>query len=229
MQKMEKMKRMKNGYVIAMLALFLFALAFSGWRNCRRGIFIGDDFFYKMSDTLYKSGENMISLQKNGDATQYSIQLNGEKQSAVSQWNGDRATVTYEDGTVIAGAWNEGSDWGLYGEDGVPLAFTAGNGITITVGDEAVPIGKTALANALCRIDRKETESRGSLGATAAGAVLYLIGALIFLYPNEAHFLFRKWAYQQAELSDAGLFMEKSGGIVVMIAGLAIMTGIFFY
>lgn len=66
---MEKMKRMKNRYVIAMLMLFLFALAFSGWRNFRRGIFIGDDFFYKMSDTLYKSGEDMISLQKNGGAT----------------------------------------------------------------------------------------------------------------------------------------------------------------
>lgn len=46
----------------------------------------------------------MISLQKNGNATQFSIQLNGEKHSAVSQWNGDRATVTYEDGTVIGGA-----------------------------------------------------------------------------------------------------------------------------
>lgn len=220
---------MKTGYVAVMLALFLFALAFSGWLNSRRGIYIGDDFFYKMSDTLYKSGENIISLQKKGDATQFSVQLNGEKQSAVSQWNGDRVKVTYEDGTVIAGAWKQGSDWGLCGEDGIPLAFTAEDGITITVGDGAVPIGRTALANALCRIDRKETESRGSLGATAVGAVIYLIGALTFLYPNESYFLFRRWAYQRAELSDAGLFMEKSGGVVAMIAGLAIMTGIFFY
>lgn len=67
--------------------------------------------------------------------------------------NGDRAAVTYEDGTVIAGAWNEGSDWKLYGED----------------------------------------------GASAGRA-------------------FRRRA-----------FHGKSGGIIAMIAGLAIMTGILFY
>lgn len=222
---MDKGKNIKNGSVFVMLVLFVAALAFSGWRNFRKGIYIGDDFFYRINDALYKNGEERISLEKNSGGTQFFIQLDGETQSAGMQWNDGEAKITYEDGMVIAGSW---SDCGLCGKDGIPLAFQLDE-VTVAFGEEKTPVSRTALSNALCRIDQNMAESRGFAGAVVVGMILYLIGALTFLYPNEAHFFFRRWAYQQAELSDAGVLMEKIGGIVAMLGGLLIITGIFLY
>lgn len=220
---MDKEKMRKNKSMIVLLALFVIALAFSGWRNFRKGVYIGDDFFYKTSDTLFKSGENTISFQESDDGTQFTVFMNGEQQTAGVKWNGDHADITYADGTVVAGSWDGQR---LLGEDGIPLIYSL-NEITVTIGNEIAPLGKGTLSDVLCRIDRNETENRGIAMMLVAGGVLYLIGALTFLYPNETHFFLRRWAYREAELSEEGLLAEKIGGVVAMIAGIIIMAGMF--
>lgn len=215
------MKKSKS--VIVLLALFVIALAFSGWRNFRKGVYIGDDFFYKNGETLYQSGENTISIQKSGGVTQFTVWINGEQQTADVEWSGDYAAITYGDGNVVAGSWDGQR---LLGEDGIPLIYSLDE-ITVTIGNEIAPVGKGTLSNALCKIDRNETENRGFGLMLVVGVILYLIGALTFLYPNESHFFLRRWAYWEAELSEEGLWAEKIGGIIAMIAGTVVMAGMF--
>lgn len=220
---MDKEKMKKNKSVIVLLALFVIALAFSGWRNFRKGVYIGDDFFYKKGETLYQNGENTISFQRSGGVTQFTVFMNGEQQTAEMKWDGDHAAITYGDGAVVKGSWDGQR---LLGEDGIPLIYSLDE-ITVTIGNEIVPVGKGTLSNVLCRLDRNETENRGFGMMIAVGTILYLIGALTFLFPNESHFFLRRWAYRETELSEEGLLAEKIGGIVAMIAGAVVMTGIY--
>lgn len=62
-----------------------------------------------------------------------------------------------------------------------------------------------------------------------AGMVMYLVGVLVFLFPNESYFFLRRWAYQQPELSDEGIIAEKIGGVAGMLGGIMLITGIFLY
>lgn len=42
---MEKIKKARKNIVIIFIAVYVISLLFSGWRNFRRGIYIGDSFF----------------------------------------------------------------------------------------------------------------------------------------------------------------------------------------
>ena len=101
------------------------------------------------------------------------------------------------------------------------------DGITITVGKQPPFIGKPAISNALCRIAWGDLEPRGNIALLWVGGLLYALGAVGFFFPNESHFFLRRWAYQNAELSESGLFMEKAGGVVAMVVGVVVMLGLF--
>ncbi len=216
------MERSKKIYIAAVTAVFAAALIFSVWRNFRSGVFVGNDFLYKQSDAMYiKNDANNIAADENG----YTIILNGKRQTASVMWSKDRASVTFDDGTVMEGYWDGQNLWR---DDGMP--FTYSDGFSVSVGgEENHHIGKGTISDALCKIDRNETETRGSVWLVLVGVILYLMGAFAFLFPNESHFLLSSWAYKEPELSDAGLFMERLGGIAAMLAGIVFIIGIFIY
>lgn len=55
-------------------------------------------------------------------------------------------------------------------------------------------------------------------------SLLYLLGLLIFLFPEETTFFGSRWQYRyEPELSDAGLFMAKLSGIIIMVMGAAML------
>ena len=60
-----------------------------------------------------------------------------------------------------------------------------------------------------------------------AGSILYLAGALTFLFPNESHFFMRGWAYKKQELSDEGILAEKIGAVAIMVLGIVGVLGLF--
>lgn len=198
------------------------AAAFSGWRNLRKGIFLGNDFFYRVEESLYqKNSANYIrSVPEDGGAG-FVIFLNGKEQTASLQRQEDFVSITYGDGTVIEAVWN--GQWFCDRETGYPMTFD----VAVTFGDEIPEIGKPAISNALCRIVWGDLEPRGSAALILVGGLLYALGAVSFLFPNQAHFFLRRWAYRQAELSEDGVLAEKIGGVVGMAVGVVVMLGLF--
>lgn len=55
------------------------------------------------------------------------------------------------------------------------------------------------------------------------GGLLYLIGAVTFLYPEKVHFFGTRWRYKNAELSDDGIMMQMFSAVVMMIMAAIIM------
>ena len=56
--------------------------------------------------------------------------------------------------------------------------------------------------------------------------VVYVIGALTFLYPEKMFFLGSRWQFKNPELSEDGKMMEQFGGVVLMIVGFVIALNI---
>lgn len=223
-----KEQKGKRWIFIAIIGVAVLAVAFSGWRNLRKGIFLANDFFYRVDDSLYQNDSiNYIRTAPKDGGVGFTILLNGKEQSATLPKKGDLASIIYDDGTVIEGVWN--GQWFTDPETGLPMEFGEVT-ITVTAGDESFLTpqpGKPAISNALCRIAWSDLEQRGNIALLFIGGILYALGAVSFLFPNEAHFFLRGWAYKKAELSESGIFMEKIGGILAMAVGALVMTGLF--
>ena len=56
-----------------------------------------------------------------------------------------------------------------------------------------------------------------------AFALVYAVGAFSFLAPDRAAFFLQMWRYDQAELSDAGRWVEQMGGTLLMLFGAVML------
>lgn len=134
---------------------------------------------------------------------------------------GDSVTISFPDGPSWTGFWDgenftdsEGfligwwAEIRLYTEDGQPEPGDA---------DYCQPLNKVYFG-------QEETISAWYI--LGAGVLVYILGVVTVLYPDKVHFLFSKWAYNNPELSDAGILAERIGGVVVLILGICLMTGI---
>lgn len=205
---------------ILILTLILLVLACPAvWLNVRRGVSVGDVMLYeKERGALYKNRENSVSLQRMPDSTAFDIRLKSESLTVRLVWQGDQATFTFDDGTVISGIWTGAY---LRDEEGLPISLR--DGITITFNGQETTIGKNALCEDLCRMDRSLSEPYGHIGLVLAGALLYTLGAATLLFPEEMHFFGSRWKYAHAELSDDGRMMQQLGGVVGMLCSIVIM------
>lgn len=215
-------------FLTATLILFVVLLVL-GYRIClRKGVDIGDDYFYKVNNEVYKADDNnYLELQKQEGTEEAVIVLNGEKQTAQLVWDGSDVKITYSDGTVINGMW--GGD-GLSDEEGVPIIYSEdymddyeGAG---AYGGPA-KVRKAVLSEALCRISRNAAGMRGSVWLMLFGTVLYILGIVIIRNPEASFFFLNRWRYKDAELSEAGKVVEQISGIAVMIVGAVFLSGIF--
>lgn len=216
----QKQKIRKWCTIIILAAVFSVFLISSSWKNFRKGVYIGDQFFYKISDTLYRNGSSDdIKLQNSGDETEFALLLDGKPQTVQMQWSGDSVEILYEDGTVINGRWDGRH---ICDEDGAPVVYNW-NELAQIRGGEYARNEKGTVSIALCKISQEETEMRGSIWGTIAGVIIYLIGSLTVLFPNEVYFFLSRWAYKEPELSAAGMFVQRLCGVVIMIVGIVIM------
>ena len=211
----------------AALALLLLALLFSSiWLNARRGVPLDGKFFVQKNALTFRAGrDNIIVLSRDSEnSTAIELLLRGEASTARLTWSASVACVEYEDGETIQGRWNGER---LTDDNGIPLSFR--DGVSITVNGEPAPIGRYALADALCRMDSGATESSGSISLTLGGALIYLLGAFQFLWPEKAFFFCSRWMYAQAELSEEGRLFTRLGGIAILLCGAAAMLSPLFF
>ena len=203
--------------VAVLLAAFIPAMAL----NVQRGVPVGETFLPRRSGVLYeKNADYRVALTRGEDETVCEIRLGAQTLSAVLRWQGERARVEYDDGAVIEGVWHADDMW-LTDEDGRPVAWD--DGATVVINGDTVSIGRGALANALCRMDTNATETRGSAAVPLVGALLYVVGAAAFLWPEQTYFLGSRWRFNVAELSEDGKLMQKAGGVITMLGSIILM------
>jgi len=203
------------------LILILAALLIpSIWLNRCEGVTIHDHFLFRRSPGEYRSITGWSIIHDSSENT-FTASLGKQTFQATAELDGDFARFTFSDGTVAEGRWD--NRFGMVDTDGVPIPVF--DSVEIIVGDENLRyyLTPSAIACEFCRIAMNKTEPYGSIGLVLCGIALYVLGAAHFLWPEHMHFLFARWRYRNAELSDDGVAAEKAGAILIMLCAAAIM------
>ena len=194
------------------------ALAAAGvYCNARQGVWLDGAFYAQTSEGTFAAGGDRIAIER----TENGARFTGEVAGAALE-----AQLTQTDGLVRVEMGEDGvegypANGGLVDSEGLPLAWN--QGITVSVGGEEPPTNPYALADALYGMYAGATEPRGEWGMVWIYALLYWMGLTAILWPEETHFLLSRWAYRNAELSDAGMAMQRLGGGVAMVASVVVL------
>lgn len=211
------------------------ALAAAGvYCNARQGVWLDGAFYAQTSEGTFAAGGDRIAIERTENGARFTGEVDGAALKAqLTQTDGLVRVEMGED--VVEGypangglvdseglplAWNQGITVSVGGEE-LPLAWN--QGITVSVGGEEPPTNPYALADALYGMYAGATEPRGEWGMVWIYALLYWMGLTAILWPEETHFLLSRWAYRNAELSDAGMAMQRLGGGVTMVASVVVL------
>lgn len=209
-----------------MAAILIASFAYSSRRNFPKGVYVGEQFFYLKSQTLLESTQkNQISFKQNDSSIDFTLVFDGNEESANLKLDGDHITITYENGLEIGGEWT--GERIIDKESEMPLEAALDEVTIYSPGFENPSAQYSSISNALYLISQNKLTRRNSIFTMLLGIAFYFIGALEFLFPETYHFFLRGWRYERAKLSKEGEYMEKLGGIIVMVIGLIALTGIF--
>ena len=204
-------------WLVIGVAVFV-ALAVAGvYCNARQGVWLGGAFYAQTSEGTFAAGGDRIAIERAENGARFTGEVAGEALDAQLTQNDGRIRVEMGE-NVVEGYPSNG---GLVDGEGFPLAWN--QGITISVGGEEPPMNPYALADALYGMYAGATEPRGEWGLVWIYALLYWMGLAAILWPEETHFLFSRWAYRNAELSDAGIAMQRLDGGVAMAASVVVL------
>lgn len=194
------------------------ALAAAGvYCNARQGVWLDGAFYAQTSEGTFAAGGDRIAIERTENGARFTGEVAGAALEAqLTQTDGLVRVEMGED--VVEGYPANG---GLVDSEGLPLAWN--QGITVSVGGEEPPTNPYALADALYGMYAGATEPRGEWGMVWIYALLYWMGLTAILWPEETHFLLSRWAYRNAELSDAGMAMQRLGGGVTMVASVVVL------
>ena len=194
------------------------ALAAAGvYCNARQGVWLDGAFYAQTSEGTFAAGGDRIAIERTENGARFTGEVAGAALEAqLTQTDGLVRVEMGED--VVEGYPANG---GLVDSEGLPLAWN--QGITVSVGGEEPPTNPYALADALYGMYAGATEPRGEWGMVWIYAFLYWMGLTAILWPEETHFLLSRWAYRNAELSDAGMAMQRLGGGVAMVASVVVL------
>ena len=204
-------------WLVIGVAVFV-ALAVAGvYCNARQGVWLGGAFYAQTSEGTFAAGGDRIAIERTENGARFTGEVAGAALEAqLTQTDGLVRVEMGED--VVEGYPANG---GLVDSEGLPLAWN--QGITVSVGGEEPPTNPYALADALYGMYAGATEPRGEWGMVWIYALLYWMGLTAILWPEETHFLLSRWAYRNAELSDAGMAMQRLGGGVTMVASVVVL------
>lgn len=190
------------------------------WLNTRTGVSFRDHFLYRRSPGEYRSISGW-SITYDDTSSRFAAMLGDQTVSAELEWNNPIARFTFDDDEIVEGYWYGGGN--LTAEDTMPLFLN--EDIYITVDDSSIrhSITKTDIANGFMRIYTGDTEALGSVWLVFLGMIIYAMGMVQFLFPEETHLLLSHWYYEQTARSANGILFEKTGAVLVMLTGVAVM------
>ena len=215
------MKRIREhlGLVFLVIAAIL-AVAIGGYFTLRKGVYVGDDFYYKVSANKFvHNTSNYVECTKNNT---FLLVADGKKQSVSYTMNGNQVAFSFADDT-ISGTWMGDQ---LIAADGSPVGLDE---IQITTGNEKPVISNATYSNALGHILYGNLESISFWGFTVLGILIYVLGIVQIYCPDKVYFFLRRWQFQNPELSDMGKAVVVIGGVILCIIGIGVMSGLIFY
>lgn len=213
-----KKNRKKQIFLAAAALTAVIALLAGGYLTLRKGVYLGDSFYYRMGKTRYaRNKTNYIELIS--DQEFKIVSRRGEKTVSLHS-DQDTLEFTFSDGTSLSGLWN-----GVFftDSDGFPYEYKE---IQITTDDKPAKISNEAYCQVLCEIYFGKYETISAWYIQILGILFYIWGIVSIIYPDQVYFFLRKWQYKNPELSDAGRLLEQAGGAFLCLFGVGIMSGI---
>ena len=126
--------------LVFLIIIAIFAVAIGGYFTLRKGVFIGDDFYYKVrADKFVHNTVNYVERTK--DDT-FLLVADGKKQNVSYTMKGDQVTFSFADDT-INGTWTGDQ---LLAADGSPVGWDE---MQIIAGNEKPVISDETYSNAL--------------------------------------------------------------------------------
>ena len=196
------------------------ALGYGTYTTLRSGVYVGDDFFYKKSDSRYE--KNISNYIEQTSDHEFTIVSHDKKQEVSYEIEKEQITFYFPDQT-ISGSWDT-EQKELY-DNGVPVLQNGNfefseDGVNITP-----DMGQERCSYALCRIIYNDQETISKWYMNIFGLVWYILGIIWVMYPEECYFFLRKWQYNNGELSAMGRLWQQIGGGILAVFGLFIMSG----
>ena len=215
------MKRIREhlGLVFLVIAAIL-AVAIGGYFTLRKGVYIEDDFYYKVSaDKFVHNTSNYVERTKNNT---FLLVTDGKKQSVSYTMKGNQVTFSFADDT-ISGIWTGDQ---MFATDGNPVGW---DDMQIFASDDKRTVSDVAYSNVLGRILYGNLESISFWGFTVLGILIYVLGMVQIYCPDKMYFFLRRWQFQNPELSDTGRTVVVIGGVILCMVGIGVMSGLIFY
>lgn len=214
------MKRIREhlGLVFLVIAAIL-AVVIGGYFTLRKGVYIGDDFYYRVSaDKFVHNTSNYVERTK--DDT-FLLVTDGKKQNVSYAMKGNQVTFSFADET-LSGTWTGDQ---LIAADGSPVGW---DDMQIFASDDKRAVSDVAYSSVLGRILYGNLESISFWGFTVLGILIYVLGMVQIYCPDKMYFFLRRWQFQNPELSDTGRTVVVIGGVTLCIVGIGVMSGLIF-
>jgi len=215
---MNSRKKAIKAVIIVLIAAIAFG--YGAYTTLRPGVYVRDDFFYKKSDSKYEKNESNYIEQTSDHA--FMIVSSGKKQEVSYEIEKEKITFHFPDQT-ISGTWDSAQEQ-LY-NNGVPVLQNGNfefseDGINVASGTT-----QEYYSYVLCMIiyDNLQTISKWYLNIL--GLILYILGIICVMYPEECYFFLCKWQYKDGELSELGRLWQQIGGGIIAVIGIFIMGG----
>ena len=206
--------------LVFLIIIAISAVAIGGYSTLRKGVFIGDDFYYKVSaDKFVHNTSNYVEHTKDNT---FLLVADGKKQSVSYTMKGDQVTFSFADDT-ISGTWTGDQ---LFAADGSPVGWDE---MQIFASDDKHTVSDAAYSNVLGCILYGNLESISFWGFTVLGILIYVLGIVQIYCPDKVYFFLRRWQFQNPELSDEGRTVTILGGVIICIIGIGVMSGLILY
>ncbi len=215
--------------IILLALVFVMLTIPAAWLQLRDGVMMDGRFFAQKNDGSYVNGDDLVSISRAGNDVDISILLEGQRLDAKLTITDDVYSFLYADGRKVEGYAGKWMDE-LVDADGAPIWLA--DSIVITVGNEREPSALTreySLSNILYHMVKGICEQRGHALVLLCALLIYFLGIASFFWPEEVHFFGSRWAYANAELSDAGIAVQKISGIACAIVGVVLLYAPLFW
>ncbi len=215
---MSSRKKAIKAVIIVLLAAVAFG--YGAYTTLRSGVYVGDDFFYKKSGSRYE--KNLSNYIEQTSDHEFTIVSSDKKEEVSYEIEKEQITFYFPDQT-ISGTWDPAQEQ-LY-NNGVPILQ---NGNFELTEDGRLVTSVTMQEHysyTLCRIIYDDPQTISKWYLNILGLILYILGIICVMYPEECFFFLRKWQYNNGELSAMGRLWQQIGGGILAVLGLFIMSG----
>jgi len=219
---------MSKKIILLALAFVLLAIP-AAWLQLRDGVMLDGRFFAQKNADLYIHGDDSVSITRNDEGADISIVLDDERLDVDLTIANDFYSFAYEDGRKAEGYAGKWMDE-LVDADGAPIWLE--DSIVVVVNNERAPSALTreySLSNILYHMVEGICEQRGHGLVIVMSLLIYALGIASFFWPEKVHFFGSRWAYANAELSDAGIAVQKITGVACAVVGIVLLYAPLFW